>query len=110
MKGLAGLGLIVVLVIVGVLTYLQLQAVPDQVRAVNTAAGNVATPTGQDPKSPTPMTHCYGGELDSLPMKARIDFEARTSKGWVSDPASSQPGKFCIKESQQAVDERLRTP
>ncbi len=104
-----GKSLILSLVLtVAIALYLNMESVKgvkSDVQALDVAAGNVAL---SDPTSPDPLVHCYGAaNADALDIRTRMDFEARTSGGWVPAPDQAKPGQFCLIESPGAVAKRL---
>lgn len=100
-----GISLLISLGITGYLTMHRAKSTVRDTSAIEAAAGLVEL---SDPTSPTPLTHCYPvAGPDDLDVKTRMDFEGRTSSGWIMDTDAADPGEFCVTETQQAVDKRL---
>ena len=91
--------------LIAVLNIDKLQSVQDDVDTIGVAAGDVEI---ADPTSPDPQVHCYPvPTADDLDVKTRMDFEARSSAGWVPAPDEADSGEFCLIESEGAVAKRL---
>jgi len=103
-------GLLVVVAIVGLLQLQGRKKAVKDVHHLEVAAGNIeyGDEDDEDLSSPEPFVHCYpvSGPND-LDIRTRMDFEARTTKAWVPAPEEADDGEFCLKESQQAIDDRL---
>ena len=101
------LSVILTVVIVALLNADKLTQVKKDVKTLEVAAGKITT---ADPTSPDPQVHCYAVKSpDQLDIRTRMDFEARTSGGWIpSDPDAN--GNYCLKESEHAVAKRLAAP
>lgn len=101
------LGLVAVLAIVALLARARVASVQTDTKTLATAAGDIHDES-VDLTNPTPLVHCYPvsgpGDLD---VRTRMDFEARTSAGWVPTPDHDDPGQFCLQETPQAVEKRL---
>lgn len=108
MKSLGKSLLFSLLLTIGITAYLnldQLESKQADVEAIDVAAGNVAI---EDPSSPDPQVHCYSvASADELDIRTRVDFEARTSKGWIPSPTHGSDAQFCLIESDMAVKKRL---
>jgi hypothetical protein len=64
-----------------------------------------------DMDSRTPLVKCYPVESTAqFDINQRMDFETRTSKGWVHASREGRDGQFCIKETRAAVEKRLADP
>ena len=101
------LGLVAVLAIVAGLMRERMKTVSTDTKALEVAAGDFHEPT-VDLASPDPLVHCYPvAGPDQLDIRTRMEFEARTSAGWVPAPDEAEPGEFCLVESAQAVEKRL---
>ena len=103
-------GLLLAVAIVGLLMMESTKTVQQDMKQLDVAAGNVSYGDGEaDMMRSEPFVHCYPvaspGELD---VKTRMDFEARTTKGWVPKPQAAKPGEFCLEESPQAVAKRIK--
>lgn len=108
MKTLGKSVLFSVLLTLGITAYLNMDSLKSSkadVRAIEVAAGAVSL---SDPTSPDPLVHCYPvPNSDALDIRTRMDFEARTSGGWVPASDRAGEGEFCLIETAAAVEKRL---
>ncbi|MGM0558184.1 MAG: hypothetical protein ACQEVA_17500 [Myxococcota bacterium] len=105
------IGVLFALLYVGYLTYQRATTTKAQSDRIQVEDGMPTFETDNaalDMDSRKPLVKCYPvASTDQFDINQRMDFETRTSKGWVHAPRKSGDGEFCIEETASAVQKRL---
>jgi hypothetical protein len=103
-------GVLFALLYVGYLTYQRATTAKSQGDKIQVDDGKPVYETDDsslDMDSRDPLVKCYPvGSTSELDINQRMDFETRTSKGWVMAPDEAGDGEVCIEETQSAVERR----
>ena len=96
-----------VLVSLGILAFVNMTKTEQVARDVETLEVAAGGFEGADSTSSAAQVHCYDvATADELDVRTRMDFEARTSAGWVTDDGRRE-GALCLVESPAVVEKRL---
>ena len=110
-KGGLILSLLFALLVVGYMVYQRSDETRDQKDRIQVEDGKPVYQTDDsklDMDSTQPLVKCYPVSSPSeFDINQRMDFETRSTKGWVGAPDEAGDNEFCIEETQAAVDKRL---
>lgn len=99
-----------VLLTLGITAFLNMEKTEHVARDVETLEVAAGGFEGAQSTSSEAQVHCYDvATADELDIRTRMDFEARTSAGWVVHDDSSE-ARLCLVESGAAVEKRLAEP
>ena len=105
------IGVLFALLYVGYMTYQRATTSKSQADKIQVEDGKPVYETDDstlDMDSPDPLVKCYPVSATSeFDIQQRMDFETRSTKGWVNAPDEADDGEVCIKETGAAVDKRL---
>ena len=113
MKSKGGLiiSLLFALAVVGYMSYERTTKTKSEADRIEVEDGRAVYATDDstlDMDSRQPLVKCYPVESTAqLDINQRMDFETRSTKGWVMAADESSSGEFCIKETPRAVQKRL---
>lgn len=105
------IGALFALLYVGYLTYQRTVSTKSQADQIQVEDGQPIYKTDNtslDMDSRDPLVKCYPvSDTSQFDMQQRMDFETRTSKGWVHAPRKGADDQFCLEETPSAVEKRL---